>query len=102
MKSTRLRPKDKFKTAFKASNQVEDRDQTCGRCGGTVNHIKEMNAQPKIPFVTTAKERGSGRNVAKQKLCQKYRVIILIKFFFGEIHIDQLDSVNQRPWKADI
>ena len=22
--------------------------------------------------------------------------------FFGEIHIDQLDSVNQSPWKADI
>ena len=22
--------------------------------------------------------------------------------FFGEIHIDQLDSVSQSPWKADI
>ena len=24
------------------------------------------------------------------------------EFFFGEIHIDQLDSVSQSPWKADI
>ena len=24
------------------------------------------------------------------------------EFFFGEIHVDQLDSVSQSPWKADI
>ena len=24
------------------------------------------------------------------------------EFFFGEIHIDQLDSVSQKPWNADI
>ena len=24
------------------------------------------------------------------------------EFFFGEIHIDQLDSVSQSPWKVDI
>ena len=43
------------------------------------------------------------RNVAKQKLCQKYRVIKIIKSSFLEKnHIDKLDSVNQSPWKADI
>ena len=34
VKSTRPRPKDKFKTAFKTSNKVEDPNQTCGHCDG--------------------------------------------------------------------
>ena len=67
-----------------------------------VNDIKEINAQPKIPFVTAAKERGIGRNVAKQKLSEIQSNQDDKEFFFGEIHIDQLDSVNQSPWKADI
>ena len=78
VKSTRPRPKYKFRTSFKTSNKVEDRNQTCGRCGGKPH--KEMNSQPKIPFVTAAKERDIGRNVAK--LCQKCRVIKMIKSSF--------------------
>ena len=60
-----------------------------------VNHLKEMNAQPKIPFITAAKERGIGRKIAKQKLSEIQSNQDDKEFFFGEIHIDQLDSVNQ-------
>ena len=62
-----------------------------------------MNAQPNIPFVTAAIERGIGRNVAKHKTVSEIQSIQDDKeFFFGEIHVDQLDSVNQSPWRADI
>ena len=47
VKSNRPRPKDKFKT----SNEVEDRNQTCGRCGGKRH---ERNECPAKKFISNS------------------------------------------------
>ena len=41
VKSARPRPKDKLKT----SNEVEERNQTCGRCGGKPHKRNECPAK---------------------------------------------------------
>ena len=102
MKSTRPRPKDKFKTSFKTSNKVEDRNQTCGRCGGIKPH-KRNECPAKDSICNSCKRKGHWKKCCKTNTVSEIQSNQDDKeFFFGEIHIDQLDSVSQSPWKADI
>ena len=101
MKSTRPRPKDKFKTPFKTSSKVEDRNQTFGRCGGKPHKKNECPAKDSI--CNSCKRKGHWKKCCKTKTVSEIQSNQDDKvFFFGEIHIDQLDSVSQSPWKADI
>ena len=94
MKSTRPRPEDKFKTAFKTSNEVEDRNQTCGRCGG--KPLKRNECPAKDSIYNSCKRKGHWKKNCKTKTVSEIQSNQDDKeFFFGEIHIDQLDSVNQ-------
>ena len=101
MKSTRPKLKDKFKTSFKTSNKVEDRNQTFGRCGGKPH---KRNACPaKDSICNSCKRKGHWKKCCKTKTVSEIQRNQDDKeFFFGEIRIDQLDSVSQSPWKADI
>ena len=53
VESARPWPKDKFKT----SNKVEDRNQTCGRCGGKPHKRKEC--PPKDSICNSCKRKGN-------------------------------------------
>ena len=93
MKSTRPRPKDKFKTSFKTSNKVEDRNQKCGRCGGKPHERNECPAKDSI--CNSCKRKGHWKKCCKTKNVSEIQSSQDDKeFFFGEIHIDQLDSVK--------
>ena len=101
VKSTRPRPKDKFKTAFKTSKKVEDRNQACGSCGGKPHERNECPAKDSICNICKRKvhwnKRCKTKTVSEIQSNQDDK-----EFLFGEIHIDQLDSVNQSSWKADL
>ena len=101
VKSTRPRPKDKFKTAVKTINKVEDRNQTCRRCGGKSHKRNECPANDSI--CNSCKRKGHWKKCCKTKTVPEIQSNEYDKeLFFGGIHIDQLDSVKQSPWKADI
>ena len=101
VKSTRPKLKDNFKTPFKTSNKVEDRNQICGRCGGKLHKRNECPAKDSI--CNSCKRKGHWKKCCKTKPVSEIQSNQDDKeFFFGEIHIDQLDSVSQSPWKADI
>ena len=98
---TRPRSEDQFKTAFKTSNKVEDRNQTCGCCGGKPH--KRNECPVKYSICNICKRKGHWRKWYKTKTVSEIQSNQDVKeFFSGEIHIDQLDSANQSPWKADI
>ena len=65
VKSTRPRPKDKFKTSFKTSNKVKDRNQTCGRCGGKPHKRNECPAKDSI--CNSCKRKGHWKKCCKTK-----------------------------------
>ena len=61
--------------------------------------MKEMNVDT---ICNSCKRKGHWKKCCKTKTVSEIQSNLDDKeFFFGEIHIDQLDSVNQSPWKAD-
>ena len=83
------------KTNFKSQSQ------NCGRCGGSLHKRNECPAKQSI--CNRCKRKGHRKKCCKTKsVAEIQRSEDSQEFFFGEIHIDKLESDTQSAWKADI
>ena len=97
-----FRPKPEYKHTKPTQNtNVKSQSQKCGRCGGSLHKKNECPAKQSIS--NRCKRKGHWDKCCKTKsVAEIQRSEDRQEFFFGEIHIDKLESDTQSAWKADI